>query len=241
MKTNVRALLFKCLFLSFFVLGCSQDNEVSSEEFNFSTKMSSNVDTSKFMNPIILGGNFEQWSDSQNNFNVYTETDQDKHLFVVQGASQSTGLKSISEVYFLDHVLYLEDKSGNNVMFYLKKEESELIVSQMKNNFSFVSNVVGTGIMHYTFPKNSADFENITFLNLKKEVSALGFVTSAHAKSRSCDNGGEGATSCSTSGGGSSSSCSVSCGAGFYACCNNSSFLTQASCKCERVAPIAPN
>jgi hypothetical protein len=48
-----------------------------------------------------------------------------------------------------------------------------------------------------------------------------------------CDSGGPGSTSCSTTDG--TASCSTSCGTGYYACCNNPSATNRtASCKCIR-------
>jgi len=48
-----------------------------------------------------------------------------------------------------------------------------------------------------------------------------------------CDDGGEGATSCSITGD-NGQACSVSCGAGYYACCMRGGWVTYPRCRCRR-------
>lgn len=61
-----------------------------------------------------------------------------------------------------------------------------------------------------------------------------------------CDNGGIGASQCETKrvvsvgGIGSTSGCGISCSVGTYACCQDATFATNASCGCRPEPPRGP-
>ena len=226
LKNLIPILLLTILFT------CNNDDSTTTEQDSFISKKNENRDingiSANYQNSIFLEGKFKTMKPTKNQFVIYTETQDTRHIFLFSEVDKSFNLnKKIEKLSYLKNGILL----NNDLFLGVKGNINETINRDIKtlaknNNIKRLDNF--KVLIYRWFSKDDADFKDISINNLVNETSRL--ATLPHEGD--CDAGGEGATACSVGGG--ATGCSVSCGAGYYACCNVTGMGVN-DCHCDEI------
>lgn len=229
MKTTKIAL---ALMSFFFLASCSNDDVESENSTDFiSVSQEQKINLNQFNHSISLKGSIQAWVNSNSELVAYSETETHKHIFILQDVMGDMEVNTMfSKITFLDHSFSLIKDSGESILIQIKNktesEEASTILKQIDSKSDMIT-VEGSGIVHIWISKKDNNKPELSYASLKLDNGEGDSVF----RLANCDSGGSGSTSCATNSG--DNGCSVSCGAGTYACCNNATTFSHASCKCK--------
>lgn len=215
------------------IFSCSTDSKEQNENLQqidkYQSELIENSKTkeisTKYQNATFLKGNFQTIKSKDNQVALFTETNDFKHIFIINDISKNDVLKieNIKSLSYLKNGIVLnsdifvsvEGNSDENL-----KKDSEFLSS--KSNLNEINS---KNIIYYWVPKSNS-----------KDVTAEELIQSANRialqHEGDCEQGGEGSTSCSVTSN-SGAGCSVSCGTGYYACCNETA-IGPNDCHCHK-------
>lgn len=229
MKVIIRNLLPVLVLALLF--SCSADENTIIDQYNFLSKKIENKEIknikANYQNSIFLKGKFKIVKPTRNQFVIYTETDETRHVFLFDEVDESFDINiNIEKLSYLKNGILLND----DLFLGVEGNVNEIINTDLKilTNNNSIQRIDNFKILiHKWFDKEDANFNELSVDNLINEVSTSAVLT----HKGDCDAGGEGFTGCSIGGG--SSGCSVSCGSGYYACCNVTT-IGPNDCHCDK-------
>lgn len=230
-------------FMTIVANSCDHDENILSSHAKSSETIleSSKINYARVENPIALEGNIKVWKSTSNELVIFTETEELKHLFILQDMYNETIFQDeYFKLTFLDHGVVLDSKTNESLFVGVKDKTESLNIKKAfdeNRKSKKMNDTYGTGLIHIWQPSKSKIADSKMKYNLLTEQpSVLKFIYE-DAATESCDNGGAGSSSCSvsTGGSGSNSGCSVSCQTGYYSCCNRGSLFTSQSCSCIKI------
>lgn len=166
-------------------------------------------------------------------------------LFILQGNTKKAILDKTfkkAQIAYLFHSIIINSLDSKE-RFYLAvdKQEEKDVLTKVPSSYKsfFTGSLYGYGIVQMTgpIPPNLTFFKKTS--DTYKDISAYRASVSPNMAppdstgSKSCDNGGTGATSCSAGNG--NGTCSVSCGTAYYACCTVH-VLSAPTCGCVSIS-----
>jgi hypothetical protein len=248
MKRNVPVLILAAISATLILVYCSKKSNAQKAVPLDQLSSVKAIDP----NAEYLTGNIEISTNASGDITVIVNPkSSNSRLFIIQGGNYNIheSIKNGEVIYLLHAIIINSLDQKERYYFAIEKPEEKLIYSQIPATWKlfFTQKANGYGVVRMTgrvptdiktFTQSGntwSDLRQYRASLTKKEANTI--VTDdpvGGIGTVSCDSGGAGAASCSTSIDPRFGSCSVSCSAGYYACCNHGGALDNESptCKC---------
>ncbi|NER14470.1 hypothetical protein GWK08_13535 [Leptobacterium flavescens] len=211
--------IIRLLIFSFLILACSHNSKLQRGQFQSREIVNRTTEEmlNHYQNAIYLEGDFQLERLEKDQWSISTGTEDLRHTFLISGFDSPADINmEINSVYYLENGLLLNNNLflgvEGNIDSRLQKDLEHL--TSMNN--SIRHHKIGK-LVHLWSPGDDPDFKQPTPQELRARINRI------DGHDGDCEQGGEGATSCSVTSS-TGSGCSVSCGSGYYACCNETAF-----------------
>lgn len=168
------------LFMALLFFSCEKNSHDKNINTNLvsSEKQIEDFDTSSIFNPLQLEGSFNGWFSEDSEFILYTVSEENKHIFLIEGVdSNLKRLDHITGITYLDHILMVRT-TNTTYYFAVDKPEEKAILNKLplatKENIA--KKHYGWMLSHQVLEKSDPLFNNIALNNLIKAENVSDYI-----------------------------------------------------------------